>query len=94
MENVVKTAGAFAGEVESQSLNFLVAGFSFASAIAWMDVVRWIISNIVKVNKSGGTYYILTALLTTLLAIVVYMAGRKVSKKVVRPDKPMFAIVS
>jgi len=33
----------FATQVESQSLNAVVAGFAFASAIAWMDVVRYLI---------------------------------------------------
>lgn len=69
-------------QLESQSLNSIVAGFSFASAIAWMDVVRWIISQVVQVSKNGGQYYVLSALFTTLLAIVVYMVIKAVAYNV------------
>jgi hypothetical protein len=49
------------------------AGFFFATAIAWMDVIRWVISQLVNVNKNGGNYYLLSAVFTTLLSIVVMM---------------------
>jgi hypothetical protein len=83
-----------AGMIETQSLNAIVAGFSFASAIAWMDVVRWIIANVIKVNKSSGVYVVLAALLTTLLAIFVYIVLSKVSSKVEVPSKPIYAVVA
>lgn len=86
--------GSIALQLESQSLNSIVAGFSFASAIAWMDVVRFIISQVVQVNKNGGQYYILSALFTTLLAIVVYMAIKAVVKnvKINDPAQPVYAV--
>ena len=65
---------AIALQLEAQSLNSIVAGFAFASAVAWMDMTRWIISQVVQVGKNGGQYYFLSALFTTLLSIVVYMA--------------------
>ena len=37
------------GDVRSQSLNAVVAGFGFASALAWLDFIRWLISVLVKV---------------------------------------------
>lgn len=85
---------AIATQVEAQSLNSLVAGFSFASAIAWMDVVRWIISQVVHVEKSGGQYYVLSALFTTLLAIVVYMVVKALIKNVEikEPGQPIYAV--
>jgi hypothetical protein len=85
---------AIATQVEAQSLNSLVAGFSFASAIAWMDVVRWIISQVVHVEKSGGQYYVLSALFTTLLAIVVYMVVKTLIKNVEikEPGQPIYAV--
>ena len=61
-------------QLETQSINSIIAGFSFASAIAWMDVVRWAISQIVQVNKNGGQYYVLSAIFTTLLSILVYLS--------------------
>ena len=83
---------AILGTFESQSLNSIVAGFSFASAIAWMDVVRWIIANLIKVNKSSGAFTVLAAVLTTLLSIVVYMLLSKVSPKVQQPQSAIYAI--
>jgi hypothetical protein len=84
-----KTVGV---QLESQSLNALVGGFAFASAIAWMDVARFVIAQVVNVPKNGGMYYTLTALLTTLLSIVVFMLLRSVSKKVQSPPQPVYAV--
>jgi len=81
-------------QLEAQSLNSIVAGFSFASAIAWMDVVRWMISQIVAVSKNGGQYYVLSALFTTLLAIVVYMIIKVLARnvKINEPSNPVYAV--
>ena len=69
----LKTVNLVTQELETQSLNAIVAGFSFAAAMSWMDLVRWIIQQVIKVPKNGGTQYTLTAILTTLLSIAVYM---------------------
>ena len=83
---------AILGNFESQSLNSIVAGFSFASAIAWMDVVRWIIANLIKVNKSSGSFILLAAVLTTVLSIVVFMVLSRLSPKVQQPQSPIYAV--
>lgn len=83
---------AMFGTFEDQSLNALVAGFSFASAIAWMDVARWVIANLIKINKSSGAYPLLAAVLTTILAIVVYVVLSMVSKRVRAPAPTMYAV--
>ena len=85
-------AVAISRELESKSLNAIVAGFSFASAIAWMDLVRFIISEVINVPKNGGTYFTLTALLTTLLSILVYMLVSRVSRTVTPPAAPVYAV--
>ena len=79
-------------ELESQSLNAIVAGFSFAAALSWMDLVRWIVNQVVKVNKNGGMNYTLTAMLTTLLSVLVYIGISRVSTRVQKPAQPMYAI--
>jgi hypothetical protein len=86
--------GGIATQLEAQSLNSIVAGFSFASAIAWMDVVRWIISQVVRVNKNGGKYYILSAIFTTLLAIIVFMLTKTLVRNVEirEPSAPLYAV--
>lgn len=80
-----------AQDVKTESLNFVVAGFSFASAIAWMDLVRWAIANLVKVKQNGGSYFLLTALMTTLLSVVVFMVVSRYNSDVKR-TKPVFAV--
>jgi hypothetical protein len=50
-----------------------------------MDVVRYLISQIVQVSKNGGQYYVLSALFTTLLAIVVFMAIKAIATNVKIP---------
>ena len=66
MSTAAETVTLVARELESQSLNAVVAGFSFAAALSWMDLVRWLVNQVVKVNKNGGMNYTLTALFTTL----------------------------
>ena len=80
--------------VESQSLNAVVAGFSFASAIAWMDVVRFVISLVINVNTNSGNYYLLTAVFTTILAVVVFVVTKMVAFNVNidQPKAPIYAV--
>jgi len=92
MSAAQETITLVASELEAQSLNAIVAGFSFAAALSWMDLVRWLVNQIVKVNKNGGMNYTLTALLTTLLSIVVFIVISRLSKKVKKPGQPIFAV--
>ena len=92
MSTAAETVTLVARELESQSLNAVVAGFSFAAALSWMDLVRWLVNQVVKVNKNGGMNYTLTALFTTLLSILVYVGISRVSTRVQKPTQPIFAI--
>ena len=87
-----ETVMLVANELEAQSLNAVVAGFSFAAALSWMDLVRWIVNQVVKVNKNGGKNSTLTALHTTLLSIFVYLTVSQVSTRVQKPGAPVFAV--
>lgn len=83
--------------VESQTLNAVVAGFSFASAIAWMDVVRWVIGKIStgNMNKTSGSYYTLTALLTTILAVIVFIFVKSLATNIViKEPTPVYAVTA
>jgi hypothetical protein len=91
-QQAVDTVTLVTQELETQSLNAIVAGFSFAAAMSWMDLVRWVISQVIKVPKNGGTQYTLTAILTTLLSIAVYMIVSRVSARVSKPAQPVFAV--
>ena len=92
MSAAAETVTLVARELESQSLNAVVAGFSFAAALSWMDLVRWTVNQVVKVNKNGGMNYTLTALFTTLLSILVYVGISRVSTRVQKPTQPIFAV--
>ena len=82
-----------AQDVQAQSISSMVGGFSFAAAIAWMDVVRWVIASLIKTQKNGGTYYLITALMTTLLAVLVFTVLNLLTKEELkRPDQPVFAV--
>lgn len=86
--------GSVATQVESQSANLLVLGFSLASALAWYDVVKALVARIVKVNSNGLQGSVLTALLTTLLAIVVGIVLKMTLRNitVAEPGAPVFAV--
>lgn len=88
------TLTTISSQFETQSLNAVVAGFSFASAIAWMDAVRWLLASVVKTPKNGAAYVFLTAILTTLLAVIVYLVLSRISKKVVAPQSPTYAVTA
>ena len=90
--SAAETVTLISQELETQSLNAVVAGFSFAAALSWMDLVRWLVNQVVKVNKNGGMNYTLTALFTTLLSIVVYLSISRVSTRVQRPSQPLYAV--
>ena len=57
-----------------------------------MDVVRWFISQIVQVSKNGGQYYVLSALFTTLLSIIVFMLIKKFSKVEIKEPSVAYAV--
>ena len=82
----------FSIEFETQSLNAVVAGFSFAAALSWMDLVRWTTHQVVKVQKNSGLNYAITAVVTTLMSIIVYMILARSSKRVTKPGAPIYAV--
>ena len=87
----MSTVAEVASQFSSQSANFVVAGFSFGAAIAWMDFVRYIIAQVVSVPRNGGTYYFLSAVFTTLLSIVVFLVMNK-ALGTKPPSQPIFAV--
>lgn len=86
-----KTVMKVAEGVKSDSLNFVVAGFSFAAAVAWMDLIRWAVANIVKVKQNGATYFLLTALLTTLISVLVFVMVSRYNGNITKPQ-PVYAV--
>tara|TARA_R110002072_G_scaffold245573_4_gene404849 strand:+ start:1306 stop:1602 length:297 start_codon:yes stop_codon:yes gene_type:complete len=94
-ENTIKkNIKTFGVQVEEYSLNSIVTGLSFAAALAWMDVVRALLSSVVKVQKNGNMHFILTAVLTTLLSVLVYMVLSRISKRVRKPQETVYAVTA
>ena len=69
-----------------------LGGFAFAAALSWMDLVRFLVQAIVRVKNNGGAHYALTALLTTVLSIAVFLVVRALNKDVKRPSQPIYAV--
>ena len=92
MDSLVSTTKQISTQFESQALNSVVAGFSFAAALSWMEVVRWMLSRLIDAPKNGASYVFLTAILTTLLSIIVYIILSRISKRVVEPQAPVYAV--
>ncbi len=88
----LETVQVLSQELQAQSLNSVVAGFSFAAAISWLDLVRWANNQIVRVQKNGGLHYGLTALFTTLLSVVVYLVISRFSPSVKKPSATVYAV--
>lgn len=84
---------SLATTVESQGVNSLIAGFSFASALAWYGVVQAVIEKYVKTGP-GIQAHVVAALLTTLLSIFVFMILKKLVTNVPiqEPSQPLFAV--
>ena len=85
------------GQIEAQSLNAIVAGFGFASAIAWMDVVRALVGRASRhagLVANGGTQSALIALLTTLLSVIVFTGLSRVSGRVNAPASVVYSVGS
>lgn len=92
MDPAVQSLKSIGRSLETQGLNSLVTGFSFAAAIAWMDVVRAIVSRVISQSKNGVANATVVAVMTTLLSVVVFMILQRVSSRVVAPQQPIYAV--
>jgi len=90
--SAMRTVDIVTQELRSQTLNSIVGGFSFAAAMSWMDFIRWMVTQIIKVPKNSGSQYALTAILTTLISVIVFMIISRINGSVKKPAQPVFAI--
>jgi hypothetical protein len=67
--------------IESEAISAITMGFSFAAAIAWMDVIRWFVATVVKANKSSGKFALLAAVFTTILSALVFLVLKFLMKR-------------
>jgi len=92
VSSAIKTVDLVTQELQTQTLNSIVGGFSFAAAMSWMDFIRWSITQLIKVPKNGGTQYALIAILTSLLSVIVYLVISNINGRVQKPVQPVYAI--
>jgi hypothetical protein len=72
-------------QLEAQSLNMIVMGFTFAAAISWFHAVRSMVEKFIKTNGSAQSD-VVAALATTFLAIVVFMVIKAIARNVTVKD--------
>ena len=81
-----------ASTVESQGVNSLLGGLSFAAALSWYGVIQAIIEKYVK-QGPGIQAHVIAALVTTLLSVIVFMLAKKFITNVeIKETSPMFAV--
>ena len=86
---------SFSKDFELQSINAIVAGFSFASALAWMDLIRWAISKVITSGKNNGMSLAITAVLTTIMSILVFVIVSRASRvNIDKPKQPIYAVTA
>ena len=90
---MASTVMGIATTVEGQALNTVTAGFSFAAALAWYEVVKKVVERLIKSNGSTQGAFI-AALLTTLLAVLVFLFLKTfvTNVEIKDPSQPMFAV--
>ena len=61
--------------LETQTASFSTLGFTFAAAFAWMNFIQWTVSRLLKdkLGAPGGYSLGITALVTSILAVVITM---------------------
>ena len=90
---MASTVMGIATTVEAQGLNAIVMGFSFAAALSWYEVVKASVEMFVK--RGGGLKGdVIAALVTTLLAVLVFLILKTFVKNVEikEPGAPLFAV--
>jgi Family of unknown function (DUF5654) len=90
---MASTVMSIATTVEAQGLNTIILGFSFAAALAWYEVVKSVVAQLVK-RGTGLKGDVIAALVTTLLAVLVFLVLKTFVKNVEikEPSAPMFAV--
>ena len=74
-----------------RALEGVTTGFYFASAVAWMDVVRAVLTKTIKVKNNSQNFFALTAVITTIISVVVSMIVAMIDSNI-KASGPMYAV--
>jgi hypothetical protein len=90
---MASTLVSAAVEVESFALNAIVASLFFTASLSWLDYTRSIVSMLIQVPRNTGSFFLITALLTTLLAVLGYMLIKFAARNVtIQKTTPIMAV--
>jgi hypothetical protein len=90
---MASTLVSAAVEVESFALNAIVGSLAFTASLSVLDLVRFWVSALIQVPRNTGSFFLVTALLTTLLAVVGYMVVKFAARNVtIQKPTQVFAI--
>ena len=92
MSDVKLVAQSSAQMFRERMLESVATGFYFASAVAWMDVIRAVLTKSIKVKNNSQSFFALTAIITTLISVLVSMVISRIDKNV-KAAKPVFAVM-
>jgi len=80
-------------EVESVALNSIVGASGLVAALTWLDVVRTLIAQVIKIPHDTLSHSLIAALLTTLLSVLVYMIVKYTARNItVQKPGQIFAV--
>ena len=77
--------------IRGRVLEGVATGFYFASAVAWMDVVRAVLTKTVKVKNNSQNFFALTAIITTIISVIVTMIVTRIDSSI-KAGGPMYAV--
>ena len=66
-------------ELEMQSAQFMIAGFSFAAAFAWMEYMRYLTAyflDMAMIEPNGGMQLFLSAVVMSVIAVLLFFIVR------------------
>jgi hypothetical protein len=90
---MASTLVSAAVEVESFALNAIVGSLFFTASLSILDLVRFWVSMLIQVPKNTGSFFLITALLTTLLAVLGFMAIKFAARNVtIQKPATVFAV--
>lgn len=79
---MASTLVSAAVEVESFALNAIVGSLFFTSSLSILDLVRSLVASLIQVPRNTNSFFLVTALLTTLLAVLGYMLIKAIARNV------------
>ena len=90
---MASTLVSAAVEVESFALNAIVGSLAFTASLSWLDFVRSMVAALIQVPRNTGSFFLITALLTTLLAVLGYMLIKFAARNVtIQKTTPIMAV--